>query len=924
MSAKKTKNTTDNIEIRGARQHNLKNISINLPKDQLIIISGVSGSGKSSLAFDTLFAEGQRRYIESLSSYARQFLGKLQKPEVDEILGICPAIAIEQKTTTNNPRSTIGTSTEIYDYLKLLFSRIGKTISPISGKEVKRHQISDVVDFIMQQNKGEVVIISANYKGTDDNNVLSVLRQQGFSRVIHQGKIAKIKDLLKDETIVLANTLQVVIDRIMIYHSGIEGRIADSVQTAFFEGDGECSIQVKEKTHHFSNKFELDGIRFEKPSTHLFAFNNPYGACKKCEGFGSILGIDDKKVITNKNLSVYQGVVNCWSGEKLSKWKDRFIIRAAKFDFPVHRPYHELTDEEQNILWHGKDKCKGIYQFFRRLEREKYKIQNRVLIARYRGKTNCDECDGSRLRKDALYVKVASKNIAEIIKMSIAEALIFFKKIKLNHVESKIADRLIQEISSRLHYLNEVGLSYLTLDRKSNTLSGGESQRINLATSIGSSLVGTMYILDEPSIGLHSKDTERLIKILKELRDIGNTVIVVEHDEKIMEQADQIIDIGPGAGIHGGEIIFQGPLKDIYKEKKSLTTKYLSGELEIPIPKNRRSAKDKISITGINKHNLKDENVEFPLNGLTLVTGMSGSGKSTLVRDVLKPAINTHFGNYSQDNKNYECFSVSTSHLSSIEFIDQNPIGKSSRSNPATYIKVYDDIRKLFTSQPLSESRNYKTGFFSFNVDGGRCEHCKGAGEITVEMQFMADVYLECEHCKGKRFKKEILDIKIVDKNIADILNLSVEEAIDFFENNNETSIARQLQPLQDVGLSYVKLGQSSNTLSGGEAQRIKLASFLSKGNTINKTLFIFDEPTTGLHFHDINKLLNSFYALIEKGHSIVCIEHNLDVIKCADWIIDLGPEGGDKGGKIIFEGTPEDMIKCKLSITGEYLKKKL
>ena len=629
MSAKKTKNTTENIEIRGARQHNLKNISINIPKDQLIVISGVSGSGKSSLAFDTLFAEGQRRYIESLSSYARQFLGKLQKPEVDEVLGICPAIAIEQKTTINNPRSTIGTSTEIYDYLKLLFARIGKTLSPISGKEVKRHQISDVTDFIMKQNKDEVVIISANYKQANDSNVLSVLRQQGFSRVIHQGKIAKIKDLIKDEATVLANNLQVVIDRIMIDHSDIEGRIADSVQTAFFEGDGECSIQIKEKQHHFSNKFELDGMRFEKPSTHLFAFNNPYGACKKCEGFGSILGIDGKKVITNKNLSVYQGVVNCWSGEKLSKWKDRFIVRAAKFDFPVHRPYQELTDEEQNILWHGKDKCKGIHQFFQRLEREKYKIQNRVLIARYRGKTNCDECGGSRLRKDALYVEVASKNITEIIKMSIAESLIFFKKIKLSTVDSKIADRLIQEISSRLHYLNEVGLSYLTLDRKSNTLSGGESQRINLATSIGSSLVGAMYILDEPSIGLHSKDTERLIKILKELRDIGNTVIVVEHDEKIMEQADQIIDIGPGAGIHGGKIIFQGPLKDIYKEKKSLTTKYLSGELEIPVPQKRRNTKDRISITGINKHNLKNENVEFPLNGLTLITGMSGSGKST-------------------------------------------------------------------------------------------------------------------------------------------------------------------------------------------------------------------------------------------------------------------------------------------------------
>ena len=923
MSIKQT-NTTEKIEIRGVRMHNLKNISISIPKDKLIVISGVSGSGKSSLAFNTLFAEGQRRYIESLSSYARQFLGKLQKPDVDEILGICPAIAIEQKTTTNNPRSTIATSTEIYDYLKLLFSRIGKTISPVSGKQVRRHQVSDVVNFIKKQNKKEIVIITTNYKGSNNTNALSTLKQQGFSRVIHDGEIAKIKDLIKKKISIVASNLKIVIDRIIIDNTDIEGRIADSVQTAFFEGDGECSVHVKEKIHHFSNKFELDGIQFEKPSTHLFAFNNPYGACKRCEGFGSILGIDEKKVITNKNLSVYQEVVNCWSGKKLSKWKDRFIIRSSKFDFPVHRSYNELTAEEKNILWNGKDKCKGIYQFFQKLESNKYKIQNRILIARYRGKNNCDECGGSRLRKDALYVQVANKNIAEIVKMSVGEALLFFKEININNADSKIAERLIQEISSRLHYLNEVGLSYLTLDRKSNTLSGGESQRINLATSIGSSLVGAMYILDEPSIGLHSKDTERLIKILKELRDIGNTVIVVEHDEEIMEQADQIIDIGPEAGIHGGEIIFQGPLKDIYKEEKSLTTQYLSKKLKIPTPKKRKVTKEKITIEGINKHNLKNLNIEFPLNILMLVTGMSGSGKSTLVRDVLKPAVSAHFGNFSTANKNYENFSISTNNLSKLEFIDQNPIGKSSRSNPATYIKVYDDIRKLFTNQPLAITRKYKAGFFSFNVDGGRCEHCQGEGEITIEMQFMADVHLECEHCKGRRFKKEILEIKVGEKNISDILNLSVEEAINFFESHKENSIARKLYPLQDVGLSYVKLGQSSNTLSGGEAQRIKLASFLGKGNTSDKTLFIFDEPTTGLHFHDINNLLNSFYALIDKGHSIICIEHNLDVIKCADWIIDLGPEGGDKGGEIIFEGTPEEIVKSKRSITGTFLKKKI
>ena len=921
---KKQINTSDNIVIRGARVHNLKNISINIPKDKLIVISGVSGSGKSSLAFDTLFAEGQRRYIESLSSYARQFLGKLQKPEVDEILGICPAIAIEQKTTTNNTRSTIGTSTEIYDYLKLLFARVGKTISPISGKQVKRKQVSDVVDFITKQQKQETVIITANYKAEENNTVLSTLRQQGFSRVIHQGKVTKIKDLLKTETKFSDNNIQVVIDRIIIDNTDIKGRIADSVQTAFFEGNGECNILIQQKNYHFSNKFELDGIQFEKPSTHFFAFNNPYGACRKCEGFGSILGIDKKKVIINENLSVYQGVVSCWAGEKLSKWKERFIIRASKFDFPVHRPYNELTEIEKTILWKGKGKCKGIEQFFQKLESQKYKIQNRVLIARYRGKTDCDECDGSRLRKDALYVQVAGKSIADIVKMNIEQALLFFKNIKLDATDSKVTERLTQEITSRLHYLNEVGLSYLTLDRKSNTLSGGESQRINLATSIGSSLVGAMYILDEPSIGLHSKDTERLIKILKELRDIGNTVIVVEHDEEIMEQADQIIDIGPEAGIQGGEIIFQGKLKDIYKERKSLTTQYLSGKLIIPTPKKRRSTKDRIIIDGINKHNLKNISVEFPLNGLTLVTGMSGSGKSTLVRDILKPALNTHLGNFSKANKNYENISISTKNLTKLEFIDQNPIGKSSRSNPATYIKVYDDIRKLFARQPLAETRKYKIGFFSFNVDGGRCEHCKGEGETTVEMQFMADVHLECEHCKGKRFKKEILEIEVGDKNISDILNLSVYEAIEFFESNNETSIARKLKPLQDVGLNYIKLGQSSNTLSGGEAQRIKLASFLGKGNTPEKTLFIFDEPTTGLHFHDINKLLNSFYALIEKGHSIVCIEHNLDVIKCADWIIDLGPEGGDKGGDIVFTGTPEEIVKCKKSITGHFLKKKI
>jgi len=919
----KTKNTRDYIDIKGAKLHNLKNISISIPKNKLIVISGVSGSGKSSLAFDTLFAEGQRRYIESLSSYARQFLGKLQKPDVDEILGICPAIAIEQKTTTNNPRSTIGTSTEIYDYLKLLFARIGKTYSPISKNEVKKHQIGDVVDFIKKQTLDTIVLILA--KSIKNNNeLLHSLIQQGFSRIFFNNKVHKIRNLINNQISITNEEIFIVIDRIIIEKEIDESRIADSIQTAFFEGHGECTLFIDGKLASFSNRYELDGITFEKPSTNLFSFNNPYGACKVCEGYGSVLGIDKDKVIQNEELSVYSGVVACWNGEKLKIWKERFITRSTKYDFPIHKPYKLLNEEEKLLLWEGKDKCKGINQFFKKLESDKYKIQNRVLIARYRGKTKCHDCMGSRLRKDALFVKFSNRNISEINSMNVIQAINFFNNVTLNKTDKSIAERLLLEIKSRLYYLNEVGLGYLTLDRKSNTLSGGESQRINLATSIGSSLVGAMYILDEPSIGLHSKDTERLIKVLKELRDVGNTVIVVEHDEDIMMEADQIIDIGPEAGLNGGEIIYQGKLKNIFKEKKSLTTKYLSGKLNISIPAKRRTLKDKIDIKKITQHNLKNLDISIPIGGLTLVTGMSGSGKSTLVRDVLRNALNNHFDNFSKENKNYKTIQITTKNLTKLEFIDQNPIGKSSRSNPSTYLKVYDDIRKLFASQMLAILRKYTPGYFSFNVDGGRCDNCKGEGETKIEMQFMADVYLECTECKGKRFKNEVLEIQFGDKNISQILNLSVNEAITFFKENNEDSIAKKLQPLYDVGLSYVKLGQSSNTLSGGEAQRIKLALFLSKGNTAEKTIFIFDEPTTGLHFHDIKKLLNSFHALIEKGHTIICIEHNLDVIKCADWIIDLGPEGGENGGKIVFEGTPENIINSSNSITGKYLKKKL
>lgn len=915
-----------NIIIKGAQVHNLKSVDVAIPRNKLVVITGLSGSGKSSLAFDTLYAEGQRRYVESLSSYARQFLGRLDKPKVEYIKGIAPAIAIEQKVNTTNARSTVGTSTEIYDYIKLLYARIGRTFSPISGQEVKKNNVTDVVKDVKElpiDSKWLLIAPIHLEKGRKLEDKLNVLLQQGFARILVDNEMVRLDDLPKGLT---KKELYLIVDRIVVKdEEEFYNRLADAVQTAFFEGKGICYLQ-EVKTHKrmsYSNNFELDGITFLEPNVHLFSFNNPYGACPVCEGYGNIIGIDAELVVPNTTLSVYENAIYPWRGESMSWYKDELIKKAYQFDFPIHKPYFELSEEQKELIWTGNSYFQGLNDFFKELEEKNYKIQNRVMLSRYRGKTKCHACKGKRLRVEASYVKINSKTVSELVDLPIRHLVDFFKNIDLDVYEQQIAKRLLIEINNRLSFLTEVGLDYLTLNRNSATLSGGESQRINLATSLGSSLVGSMYILDEPSIGLHPKDTERLIKVLLSLRDLGNTVIVVEHDEDIMKASDMIIDIGPEAGTHGGELVAQGTYDEILKSS-SLTAQYLNGDLEISVPKKRRPYKNFIEIKGARENNLQNIDVIFPLDVLTVITGVSGSGKSTLIKKILFPAMQKKLENAGEKAGQFTEMSGSFSQIKHIEYVDQNPIGRSSRSNPVTYIKAYDDIRDLFAKEKLSKVRGYLPKHFSFNVDGGRCETCKGEGTINVEMVFMADVQLPCETCHGKRFKKEILEVDFEGKNIHDILTLTIDDALAFFEKNKQTKITQKLQPLHDVGLGYVQLGQSSSTLSGGEAQRIKLASFLVKGATKDKALFVFDEPTTGLHFHDIKKLLASFDALIEKGHSILVIEHNLDLIKCADWVIDLGPEGGENGGQLLATGTPEQVAKNKKSITGHYLIDKL
>jgi len=918
-------NPKDNIIIKGAKLHNLKDINVVIPRNKLVVITGLSGSGKSSLAFDTLYAEGQRRYVESLSSYARQFLGRLDKPKVDYIKGIAPAIAIEQKVNSTNPRSTVGTSTEIYDYLKLLYARIGKTYSPISGKEVKKHQVTDVLNYVKSFEQGSKLLLLAPVHIPEERSVLKtleILSLQGYARIKYQDKVHRISDIEEE----IDHNFSLVVDRIIVKDDeDFFNRLADAVDTAFFEGKGICAIEDLStgSQMEFSTKFELDGIQFLEPNTHLFSFNNPYGACPSCEGYGDTIGLDEDLIVPNTALSVFENAIFPWRGESMSWFRDQLVNNAYKFDFPIHKPWFELTEDQKSLVWEGNKYFTGLTSFFKELEDKSYKIQNRVMLSRYRGKTRCPQCKGLRLRKEANYVRVNDKTISDLVNIPISRLSEHFDGLELDAHDKKIASRLLKEINTRLEFLKNVGLNYLSLNRKSNSLSGGESQRINLATSLGSSLVGSMYILDEPSIGLHPKDTENLIGVLKSLRDLGNTVIVVEHDEDIMKAADQIIDIGPQAGTQGGEVVGSGSYEEILK-LDTLTANYLSGKDQIEVPKKRRNSKHSIIIKGAREHNLKNIDVEFPLNGLTVVTGLSGSGKTTLVKKIVYPAILKATGGYGEKSGQFASIGGDFGNLGAVDFVDQNPIGRSSRSNPVTYIKAYDDIRTLFAKQKLSKIRGYQPKHFSFNVDAGRCETCKGEGQVTIEMQFMADVHLECETCGGKRFKKEVLEVKFEDKNIDDVLNMTIDQSIDFFSEYKQKKIAAKLQSLQDVGLGYVALGQSSSTLSGGEAQRIKLASFLIKGNTNTKTLFIFDEPTTGLHFHDIKKLLKSFDALLDNGHSIIVIEHNLDLIKCADYIIDLGPEGGENGGYLMGSGTPEQLSKVEKSYTGQYLKDKL
>jgi excinuclease ABC subunit A len=930
-----------NIIIKGARVHNLKNIDVEIPRNKLVVITGLSGSGKSSLAFDTLYAEGQRRYVESLSSYARQFLGRMSKPEVDYIKGIPPAIAIEQKVNTRNPRSTVGTSTEIYEYIKLLYARIGKTYSPVSGELVKKHESEDVIDAAMEFADGTRLMVLTPVLATVDrtlNEQLQSLQLQGFSRIEANGETIQIVDFIKTNALNKNNPeVYLIIDRLTVDHNQeTVSRLTDSVETAFFEGNGVCSLKVftsdTSEILSFSKRFEADGIQFETPTVHTFSFNSPIGACPVCEGFGRVIGIDEDLVVPNKTLSIYEDAVVCWKGEVMSEWKNQLIHSASKFNFPIHKQFYELTDEQRQLIWTGNQYFEGLNAFFKMLEANQYKIQYRVMLARYRGKTTCSSCNGSRLKKEASYIKVSGKSILELVLLSVRNLNEFFENIQLDEQDAAIAKRLLIEINNRIHFLLDVGLGYLTLNRLSNSLSGGESQRINLATSLGSSLVGSLYILDEPSIGLHSRDTHLLIKVLKQLRDLGNTVVVVEHDEEIMRAADYIIDIGPYAGRKGGEVVFQGeaplnpPVSGTLDTSNSFTLKYLFGEEVIDVPRHRRKWNNYIEVLSARENNLKGINVKFPLNVMTVVTGVSGSGKSSLVRNVFYTALKKHYGGVADRTGQFGTLKGSMLLAKDIEFVDQNPIGRSSRSNPVTYIKAYDEIRKLFADQQLSKQMNYSASHFSFNTQGGRCEECQGEGTVTVEMQFMADLVLECEHCHGKRFKQDILDVHYKDVNIYDVLEMTVNQAIEFFSaqtGNTEKKIVKRMKPLQDVGVGYVKLGQSSSTLSGGESQRVKLASFLANEKP-EPTIFVFDEPTTGLHFHDIKTLLKAFDALISKGHTVIIIEHNIEIIKCADHIIDIGPEGGDHGGNVVFEGTPEELINCDSSYTGRFLKEKI